>query len=184
MSNNIAVPASFVGDNLEPTGTFGQANFRQGRFNQHLGSLSTNQSYHTAYLSPIPSNYGSIARNSHYSNLNPISGSITEGGDFLGTSFTSNRYSSMWRNTAIEEYKNRPTKIQEHSPLIQTDSKYIILINFLIYSFFREINDILLLLLLLSIAIRMFHYQKLQKLKFLSGLDQIFDNQFSIPAMF
>ncbi|CAB4416747.1 unnamed protein product [Rhizophagus irregularis] len=122
MSNNIAVPASFVGDNLEPTGTFGQANFRQGRFNQHLGSLSTNQSYHTAYLSPIPSNYGSIARNSHYSNLNPISGSITEGGDFLGTSFTSNRYSSMWRNTAIEEYKNRPTKIQEHSPLIQTDS--------------------------------------------------------------
>ncbi|GBB94546.1 hypothetical protein RclHR1_02380005 [Rhizophagus clarus] len=121
MSNNIAVPASFVGDNLEQAGTFGQNSLRPGRFNQHLGSLSTNQSYHTAYLSPIPSNYGSIARNSHYSYLNPIIGSQTEGGDLLGTSFASNRHSTMWRNSAIEDYKNRPAKI-EHSPLIQSDS--------------------------------------------------------------
>src|SRR4051812_2798331 len=64
MSNNIAVPASIVGDN-EQTGTFGQPHYRPGRFNQHLGSpVSSNQSYHTAYLSPhnIPSNYGSVAR--------------------------------------------------------------------------------------------------------------------------
>lgn len=138
MSNNIAVPASFVGDNLEQVGTFGQSNLRPGRFNQHPGSLSTNQSYHTApYFSPT-SNYGSIARNSYYSNLLPISASRTEGGEFLGTSFAGNR-SSMWRNTAIDDNKNRPMTIPEHSPLIQTDSKYEKLkcnfVKFLIYSF-------------------------------------------------
>jgi hypothetical protein len=186
MSNNIAVPASFVGDNLEQVGTFGQASLRPGRFNQHIGSMSTYQSFHTAYLSPIPSNYGSIARNSHYSNLNPISGSITEEGDILGTSFSANRHSAMWRNSAIEDYKNRQMKIPEHSPLIQNDSKYekekIILFCqiFIIYSFPTKLT---LLLLFLFVAIHMFHYQKSQKLKFPSGKDQIFDNQFSIPAM-
>ncbi|RIA99362.1 transmembrane amino acid transporter protein [Glomus cerebriforme] len=122
MSNNIAVPASFIGDNLEQPGTFGQSYSRPGRFNQHLGSLSTNQSYHTAYLSPLPSNYGSIARNSHYPSLNPISGSLTEEGDLLGASFTNNRHSAMWRSSAIEDYKKQPTKFSDHTPLVQNNS--------------------------------------------------------------
>lgn len=141
MSNNIAVPASIVGDN-EQTGTFGQNHYRPGRFNQHLGSpVSSNQSYHTAYLSPhnIPSNYGSVARSFHHPNLHTISGSITEEGDFLGTSFTSNNHSAMWRNSAVDDHKKRPTKLFEHAPLIQNDTKYASE-KFFFVIYFREIN--------------------------------------------
>jgi len=141
MSNNISVPASFVGDNLEQAGTFGQSYYyTPGRFTQNFqnpGSvLSSNQSYHTAFLSPhnLPQNYGSIAPNVHHSNLDPISGSLTENGDFLGTSFTSNSHSAMWRNS-VEGYKKRQMKmkIPESAPL---DSKYVSNNDFFFFFFF------------------------------------------------
>ena len=137
MSNNIAVPASFVGNNNEQTGTFGQLSYRPGRLNHHLGSVaSSNQSYHTAYLSPhdFPSNYGSVARSYRHPNLDTISGSVTEEGDFLGTSFTNNSRSSLWRNSAAEEYKKRPMKIVENTPLVGADTKYLIYI-YICFSF-------------------------------------------------
>jgi hypothetical protein len=126
MSNNIAVPASIVGDN-EQIGTFGQPQYRPGRLNQHLSGTPFS-SYHTAaaYLSPnnLPSNYGSVAPSFRHPNLDTISGSLTEGGDFLGTSFTNSHYSAMWRNSAAENYKKQSMKLPEHTPLIQNDTKY------------------------------------------------------------
>ncbi|CAG8515426.1 14743_t:CDS:2 [Funneliformis mosseae] len=120
MTNNIAVPASFVGDNHD------NSYYTPGRFNQNPGSiLSSNLSYVTAnttFLSPhnLPQNYGSMAQINRYPNLDTVSGSITEEGDFLGTSFINNSHGSMWRNSA-EAYKKRPMKIP--APMSRSDSK-------------------------------------------------------------
>jgi len=124
MSNNISVPASFVRDNFEQAGTFGQINYyRPGGFIQNPGSI---QSFDTTFPSPhdLPSNYGSITQSIHHSDLDSSSESLTYDEDFLRISFTNNNHNAMWKNS-VASHNERQMNISEHASLVRTDSKYV-----------------------------------------------------------
>ncbi|CAI2170480.1 2714_t:CDS:2 [Funneliformis geosporum] len=132
MSNNIAVPASFIEDNLEPTVTvhgpgsnFSNIAYGQSQqFPSYYSPGRTTQQY-GSFLAPsiVPSlptlsEDGAIPIRRGQTDYDP--------GDYLGTSYTNNRHTSMWRNSANDSYQGsrRPSRITEQTtPLVRTISR-------------------------------------------------------------
>ncbi|RIA84470.1 transmembrane amino acid transporter protein [Glomus cerebriforme] len=133
MSNNIVVPASFIEDNYEPTITV----HGPGSHFSHIPVAFGQNQQHPSYFSPGRSSqyYGSFLAPSIIPSLPPLTennaipirqGHANDSGDYLGTSYSSNRHTSMWRNSAneINQGHKKPIKISEQTtPLVRTLSR-------------------------------------------------------------
>ncbi|CAB4416692.1 unnamed protein product [Rhizophagus irregularis] len=135
MSNNIVVPASFIEENYEPTVT---VHGPGSHFSQIPVAFGHNQQ-NSSHFSPGRSSqyYGSFLAPSVAPNLPPLTEDdaipirqnqanySNDPDDYLGTSFTSNRHTSMWRNSAAESNQGyrRPKISEQTTPLVRTLSR-------------------------------------------------------------